>query len=61
MRNLEQFIKDYITHRSVSMFAADIETNKEKLTEEIKDYDRDAVRNIPALCDRIGMAIYERK
>lgn len=32
-----------------------------ELTEEIKDYDRDAVRNIPALCDRIGMAIYERK
>ena len=37
MRNLEQFIKDYITHRPVSMFAADIETNKEKLTKEIKD------------------------
>ena len=36
MRNLEQFIKDYITHRPVSMFAADIEANKEKLTEEIK-------------------------
>ena len=33
----------------------------DELTEEIKDYDRDAVRNIPALCDRIGMAIYERK
>ena len=32
-----------------------------ELTDEIKDYDRDAVRNIPALCDRIGMAIYERK
>ena len=32
-----------------------------ELSEEIKDYDRDAVRNIPALCDRIGMAIYERK
>ena len=32
-----------------------------ELPEEIKDYDRDAVRNIPALCDRIGMAIYERE
>ena len=32
-----------------------------ELSEEIKDYDRDAVRNIPALCDRIGMAIYERE
>ena len=32
-----------------------------ELTEEIKDYDRDAVRNIPALCDRIGMAIYEKE
>ena len=29
------------------------------LSEEIKDYDRDAVRNIFALADRIGMAVYE--
>ena len=28
------------------------------LSEEIKDLDRDTVRNIPALLDRIGMAIY---
>lgn len=31
-----------------------------ELTDEIKDYDRDAVRNIPALAERIGMAVYER-
>ena len=31
-----------------------------ELTEEIKDFDRDAVRNIPKLADRIGMAVYER-
>ena len=31
----------------------------EELTDEIKDYDRDAVRNIPALAERIGMAVYE--
>lgn len=31
----------------------------EELTEEIKDYDRDAVRNIPELAYMIGMAIYE--
>jgi len=37
MRNLEQFIKNNITFRPVSMFAADIEANKEKLTEEIKN------------------------
>lgn len=29
-----------------------------ELSEEIKDYDRDAVRNIPALAARIGMAVY---
>ena len=29
------------------------------LTEEIKEYDRDAVRNIPALLDLIGMAVYK--
>ena len=33
----------------------------EDLTEEIKDLDRDAVRNIPALADRIGMAVYEKR
>ena len=37
MRNLEQFIKNFVTHRSVSMFAADIDANKDKLSEEIKD------------------------
>lgn len=36
MRNLEWFINNYVTHRSVSMFAADIEANKEGLTAEIK-------------------------
>ena len=29
------------------------------LSEEIKELDRDAVRNIPLLADRIGMAVYE--
>ena len=32
----------------------------EELPEEIKDYDRDAVRNIPALAEQIGMAVYAR-
>ena len=36
MFNLEKFIADSVTFRSVSMFAADIEANKEKLTAEIK-------------------------
>jgi len=36
MFNLDKFIADSITFRSVSMFAPDIEANKEKLTEEIK-------------------------
>ena len=31
------------------------------LPEEIKDYDRDAVRNLPALAEQIGMAIYEQE
>ncbi len=31
----------------------------DELTEEIKELDRDAARNIPILADRIGMAIYE--
>ena len=30
----------------------------DQLPEEIKDYDRDAIRNIPALADRGGMAVY---
>lgn len=37
MRNLDQFIKDHVTFRSVSMFAADIDANKETLTQEIRD------------------------
>ena len=36
MRNLDQFINIYITKRPVSMFASDIEANKEILTREIK-------------------------
>ena len=35
MFNLDKFIADSVTFRPVSMFAADIEANKEKLTEEI--------------------------
>lgn len=30
-----------------------------ELPDDIKDLDRDAVRNIPALADRIGMAVYK--
>ena len=37
MFNLDKFIADSVTFRPVSMFVADIETNKEKLTKEIKD------------------------
>ena len=37
MRNLDQFIKDHVTFRPVSMFTADIEANKETLINEIKD------------------------
>ena len=37
MFNLDKFIADSVTFRSVSMFAADIEANKETLTREIKD------------------------
>ena len=37
MFNLEKFIADSVTFRPVSMFAADIEANKEKLMREIKD------------------------
>ncbi len=37
MFNLDKFIADSVTFRPVSMFAADIEANKEALTKEIKD------------------------
>jgi len=36
MFNLDKFIADSVTFRPVSMFAPDIEANKEKLTEEIR-------------------------
>ena len=36
MKNLSQFISDYVTHRPVSMFEADIQANATKLTEEIQ-------------------------
>lgn len=36
MFNLDRFIADSVTFRPVSMFAADIEANKETLTREIK-------------------------
>ena len=36
MFNLDKFISDSVTFRPVSMFAPDIEANKEKLTEGIK-------------------------
>lgn len=37
MFNLDKFISDCVTKRPVSMFAADIEANKELLTQEIKN------------------------
>lgn len=37
MFNLNKFIADYITSRSVSMFASDIEANKELLSKEINN------------------------
>ena len=37
MFNLDKFISDSVTKRPVSMFAPDIEANKERLTQEIKD------------------------
>ena len=37
MFNLDQFISDSVTFRPVSMFAADIEANRDILTREIKD------------------------
>ena len=36
MFNLSKFISDHITHRPVSMFAGDIEANKEQLKKEIE-------------------------
>ncbi len=36
MFNLDKFIAESVTFRPVSMFASDIEANKEKLTQEIK-------------------------
>ena len=37
MFELSSFINSYVTHRSVSMFLGDIENNKEKLTNKIKN------------------------
>lgn len=37
MFNLDKFISDSVTFRPISMFAADIEANKETLSNEIKD------------------------
>ena len=37
MFNLDKFIADKVTFRPVSMFTADIEANKDRLSEEIKD------------------------
>ena len=37
MFNLDKFIADSVTKRPVSMFAADIEANKETLSKEIKN------------------------
>ena len=37
MFNLDKFISDFVTKRPVSMFASDIEANKETLNKEIKD------------------------
>ena len=37
MFNLDQFISDSVTFRPVSMFAADIEANRDTLTREIKN------------------------
>lgn len=35
--NIEQFTKDYVIERQTSLFAPDIEANKPRLTNEIKD------------------------
>lgn len=37
MFNLDKFIAESVTFRQASMFAPDIEANKEKQIEEIKD------------------------
>lgn len=37
MINLDKFISDFVTKRPVSMFAPDIEANKDTLSKEIKD------------------------
>lgn len=37
MKNLERFIKKHITHRDISLFAPDVEANKETLSKEIKN------------------------
>lgn len=37
MFNLDQFVVDYIIHRQISMFVADIEANKDVLSQEIKN------------------------
>ena len=34
---IDKFISDFVTKRPVSMFAADIEANKDTLSNEIKD------------------------
>ena len=36
MFNLDKFISDSVTFRPVSMFAPDIESNRDQLTQEIK-------------------------
>lgn len=36
MFNLDKFISTHVTFRPVSMFAPDIEANRERLTQEIK-------------------------
>ena len=37
MKNLERFIKKHITHRDISLFAPDVEANKETLSKEINN------------------------
>lgn len=37
MRNIDRFVKEYVTFRPVSMFAVDIEANRDTLTKEIKN------------------------
>ena len=36
MFNLNKFISEHVTHRPISMFASDIESNRERLTSEIE-------------------------